>query len=285
MSSSRLGSMAPVMIDESNLSRAWARAILHVQEHAGTDIVPLIVSISAFDDERVVQEDPALRAALDDLLRKTDNWDVETVAFTIFPNQIWKIAAGDRARLFSLYRDTVPRYRAMNKTNNGRGLYFERMTMYGAGPCDGNQLEFIISQQLSRTGVRRSMLQTAVFDPGRDHVTSAQLGFPCLQHVTFVPMKAGLVVNAFYATQQLFDKAYGNYLGLARLGAFMAHEMRLPLVRLNVFAGVAKLERIAKTDAGLTAIVEALRRPAASVQGPALPAVATKSTPRAEGRV
>ena len=98
-------------------------------------------------------------------------------------------------------------------------------------------------------------------------------------------MKAGLVVNAFYATQQLFDKAYGNYLGLARLGAFMAHEMRLPLVRLNVFAGVAKLERIAKTDAGLTAIVEALRRPAASVQGPALPAVATKSTPRAEGRV
>src|SRR3546814_7420399 len=69
------------------------------------------------------------------------------------------------------------------------------------------------------------------FDPGRDHVASAQLGFPCLQQVSFEPTTAGLVVNAFYATQQVFDKAYGNYLGLAQLGAFMAHEMDIPLAR------------------------------------------------------
>ena len=87
------------------------------------------------------------------------------------------------------------------------------------------------------------MLQAATFDPGRDHVASAQLGFPCLQHVSFVPTAAGLVVNAFYATQQIFDKAYGNYLGLAQLGAFMAHEMGMPLARLNVMVGIAKLER------------------------------------------
>ena len=110
----------------------------------------------------------------------------------------------------------------------GRGLYFERMVMYGRGPCDGNQLEWILSQFGSRKGVRRSMLQAATFDPGRDHVASAQLGFPCLDHVSFVPTRAGLVVNATYATQQVFDKAYGNYLGLTRLGAFMAKEMGHP---------------------------------------------------------
>jgi hypothetical protein len=39
-----------------------------------------------------------------------------------------------------------------------------------------------------------------------------------MQHMSFEPTQEGLVVNAFYATQQLFIKAYGNYLGIAQLG-------------------------------------------------------------------
>ena len=101
--------------------------------------------------------------------------------------------------------------------------------MYGGWPLmAGNQLEWILSQYARRKGVRRSLLQATTFDPQRDHTASARLGFPCLQHVSFEPTKVGLVVNAFYATQQIFDKAYGNYLGLAQLGGFMAHEMNLP---------------------------------------------------------
>ena len=124
------------------------------------------------------------------------------------------------------------------------------MVMYGRGPCDGNQLEWILSQFNARKGVRRSMLQATTFDPDRDHVASAQLGFPCLQQVSFEPTTAGLVTNAFYATQQIFDKAYGNYLGLTQLGAFMAREMGMPLARLNIMVGIAKLERINKSDNG-----------------------------------
>ena len=103
------------------------------------------------------------------------------------------------------------------------------------------------------------MLQASTFDPGRDHVASAQLGFPCLQQVSFEPTPAGLVTNAFYATQQIFDKAYGNYLGLAQLGAFIAHEMGISLARLNVMVGVAKLDRINKSDADLVPLVAAAR--------------------------
>ena len=147
----------------------------------------------------------------------------------------------------------------MNRRANGRGMYFERMVMYGRGRCDGNQLEWILSQFNSRKGVRRSMFQATTFDPGRDHVTSAQLGFPCLQQVSFEPTPAGLVTNAFYATQQIFDKAYGNYLGLAQLGAFMAREMGMSLARLNVMVGVAKLERIPKSDADLAPLVAVAR--------------------------
>ena len=206
-----------------------------------------------------------MRQAVDQLLKRKGRLKVEDVAFTIFPQRLWEMSRGDRTRLFALYRATFPRWQAMNKKANGRGLYFERMVMYGRGPCDGNQLEWILSQYGSRAGVRRSMLQATTFDPGRDHVASAQLGFPCLQQVSFEPTAAGLVVNAFYATQQIFDKAYGNYLGLAQLGAFMAYEMDMPLTRLNVMVGVAKLERITKSDPDFAPLVAAAQ---ALVAGP-----------------
>ena len=42
--------------------------------------------------------------------------------------------------------------------------------------------------------------------------------------------------------QYLIQRGYGNFLGLAHLGAFMAREMKLPIARLNVMAGVEKLD-------------------------------------------
>jgi hypothetical protein len=196
---------------------------------------------------------------LDSVLAELDFWDIETVAFTIFPERYWRLAGGDRKKLFKLYHDAFPRIQAMNPRNNRRGLYFERLAMYGSGPCEGNQLEWVLTQYTDRSNVRRSMLQATTFDPARDHLPDAQLGFPCLQHVTFVPTRGGLVLNAFYATQQLFDKAYGNYLGLSHLGGFMGHEMGLPFVRLNVHIGVAKLERITKGEPRLAKLIEAAR--------------------------
>lgn len=268
----------PFMIDDTNLSRAWGRLLLHVFDGAGTEVAPLILSLSGFGEDGAVVEDPIVHQALDRLLRRKGKLVVDDVAFTIFPQRLWQMSCGDRARLFALYRTTFPRWQAMNRKANGRGLYFERMVMYGRGPCDGNQLEWILSQFNARPGVRRSMLQATTFDPGRDHVASAQLGFPCLQQVSFESTPAGLVNNAFYATQQIFDKAYGNYLGLAQLAAFMAHEMRMPLARLNVMVGVAKLERIAKSDADFAPLVAAMKvliaSPSASTPRPAVAAVA-----------
>lgn len=267
----------PLVISDNNLSRAWSRALLCVLDGAGTEISPLVLSVTGFDDKGEACEDLAVRQALDNLLRLKNRLVVEDVAFTIFPQRLWELSRNDRDRFFALYRATFPRYQAMNKQANRRGHYFERMVMYGRGPCDGNQLEWILSQFHARVGVRRSMLQASTFDPGRDHVASAQLGFPCLQQVSFEPTDKGLVVNAFYATQQIFDKAYGNYLGLAQLGAFMSREMDMRLVRLNVMVGVAKLERITKSDSELAPLVAAaeilVSNPVASVIPPPLPTI------------
>ena len=105
------------------------------------------------------------------------------------------------------------------------------------------------------------MLQATTFDPARDHVAATlQLGFPCLQQVSFEPTPAGLVTNAFYATQQIFDKAYGNC--SCRFTA--ARRLRRPrdrechLARLNVMVGVVQLKtRITKSDADFPPLVTA----------------------------
>jgi hypothetical protein len=272
MSKSNSHADEPTIIGDTNLSRAWARLFLQIFDSRRTELSPLTLSLTGFDTDGGIAEIAGVRESLDRTLKLKHKISVETVAFTIFPERLWKIARGDRKRLFSLYAGAYPRYVAMNRAANGRGLYFERMTNFSkAVPCDGNQLEFILSSYNERAGVRDTMLQVAIFDPARDHIKMARVGFPCLQHLSFVPTKEGLAVNAFYATQYVFDKAYGNYLGLAQLGAFMAHELNLPLARLNVTVGVANLDGVKKSDASLAPLIAAARAAVAPATPPKAP--------------
>ena len=217
----------PLLIDQPSLSLAWAEAFLAARAVSGHRLTPLTVSFRGFDGP-VVTEDPVIRSALDAATADAGMQKVQTVANTIFPQALWRRAKGDRHALYADYRENLPEYVAMARDKNRRGLYFGRLIAYdldhktghrlphippGTIPADGNQLEFII--QRCKKGVRVSALQASMFDPARDHTTAAQLGFPCLQHLTFVPLlsKGTLSLNAFYATQQLFEKGYGNYLG------------------------------------------------------------------------
>jgi len=78
------------------------------------------------------------------------------------------------------------------------------------------------------------------------------MGFPCLHQVCFTPIGTngceGLAVTGFYATQHIFEKAYGNYLGLYRLGHFVAHEMKLRLVRMTCISASARLGNVDKSE-------------------------------------
>jgi thymidylate synthase len=139
--------------------------------------------------------------------------------------------------LFNRYERLLPKLRRVRA--NVHGIYFERMIAGGPGGTE-NQLEFAIRTYTARPAVRRSVLQIGIFDPGLDHSASALRGFPCLQHVTFVPTRDGLFLNAFYATQYMIERAYGNYLGLCRLGHFVGHELGVPLARVTTFIGLAQ---------------------------------------------
>jgi hypothetical protein len=257
-----MSNSSPRLIEEENLSHAWAEAFLHIIDNPGKEISPLVVSITGFNDGIPNEDiDIDIRQSLDKCLADNGEQTIHTVANTIFPYSLWRRSKYQRHELFERYLKFLPRAKVIKhcKQKNRRGLYFERLIAFGSGPCDGNQLEYIISEYRARPGVRRSMFQASIFDPGRDHVRNAQLPFPCLQHVSFVPQGETLTLNAFYATQQIFNKAYGNYLGLCRLGNFMAHEMGLTFSRMNCFIGVAKLDNITKTSDTLTPVIKVCR--------------------------
>lgn len=126
------------------------------------------------------------------------------------------------------------------------GLYFERLIDFG--PNKVNQLRHVI-ETYKGGNHRRSALQAAIFDPNEDHTNQRQRGFPCLHQVAFTPIESGgLCVTGFYAMQLIFERAYGNYLGLCRLGNFVAHELGMHLERMVCIAAVGKYAQVAKSD-------------------------------------
>lgn len=253
-------SSMPLLIAEPNLSTAWARAFLHILDHPGKEVSPLVISIDGFHTGQPL-EDETLTRALDAALVAVGEQEVHTVANTIFPTSVWRLSRGDRQRFYATYIKSIDRYKALAKAKNNRGLYFERLIAFGTDgvPCDGNQIEYIIEAYLARPGVRRSMFQATIFDPARDHVATAPMGFPCLHSISFVPGDGGLALNAFYPTQQILEKAYGNFLGLCRLGAFVASQMGLEFRRLNCFIGIEKLDEQPKSSPALTDLIAACR--------------------------
>lgn len=240
-------------IEDGNLSVAWARALRGVSAPGRKEVGPLVVSITGFDADCAFQEEPRIRSALDAVLRQGDMQGVDTVAGTIFPWSMWNQSAS-RDQLFRRYQKIAPRLKRASDKNR-RGIYFERM-ITGGPPGKENQIDFALATYGARNGVRRSVLQIGVFNPALDHSAAAQLGFPCLQHVTFAPVDGGLCLNAFYASQYLVERAYGNYVGLCRLGRFAAHELGVPLTRMTCFTGIAECEVAKNRLEGLLATVD-----------------------------
>ena len=231
-------------ISSDNVSAAWGRAILHLISPGVDEVSPLVLTVhlranSSFERETV-------RKAFDDAIlnlrsRHRKLQPCNTVANTIFPHSMWNPNDPDAAKVFDRFENAWPRIQrcALNR----RGSYFRRMTAFRArnGDKPVNQLKHVIDTYRGGNH-RRSALQAAIFDPALDHNDSPRQLFPCLHQVAFTPVaNEGLAITGFYATQYVFDRGYGNYLGLCRLGAFMAKHMGLQLVRMTCVASVAKL--------------------------------------------
>ena len=165
-----------------------------------------------------------------------------------------KLFKNDRQEFYKEYKANFKRISKLdlksNKKRNGRGTYFQRLIDYPGGENGINQIENIIQSIQDNKNNRRSRYQATTFNPNTDNLDGPYLGFPCLQHVTlYVTKKSGLVLNGFYAMQHIYEKAYGNWLGLINLGKFIANELDIPFERFNCFISIEKLDTLSKTEA------------------------------------
>ena len=232
-------------IEEDNLSVAWAKALFSVVDKG--EISPLTVVIRDFSDGEPREVVPIRRLLDCTLGAEAKSHSCNEVANTIFPKSLWNPKA-DRHQLYDRYRRIIPR--VLRYRLNRYGVYFHRLIGYDHDDTykNGiNQLEHII-QTWYRGNHRKSALQAAIFDPRKDHTNQRMRGFPCLQQVAFAPQGVdGLMVTGLYATQYIFERAYGNYLGLCRLGQFMAHEMGKQLTQVNCVASSAQAGKRTKS--------------------------------------
>ena len=236
------------LIEENNLSKAWAKAFLRLMKSSGGSISPLIVSVQGLTNNSI-PEDEKIRNALSEELCIHRESKIDTIAGTIFPTSFWN---HDKKRklLYERYLRCWPRIKKSCSANR-RGTYFYRLIEYGKNNQSVNQLEHIISTWQLGTH-RHSALQASIFNPELDHTKQRQLGFPCLQQISLNAQgtngRDGLTIVGFYANQHIFEKAYGNYLGLSLLGQFLAQEMGLYLKEMICISSVAKLGNYSKNS-------------------------------------
>ncbi|MCL6216917.1 hypothetical protein [Zunongwangia pacifica] len=232
----------PVLIEEENLSKAWCKVFQYIIDNAGNEITPLILTLTGFEEDKLINNE------LNKDLAKNRLDSIEIVSETIFPQSLYLFHNNSRQKLFEVYIGNVlPRIKKIDKRNRS-GTYFERLIAFG--DTKKNQLDIIIDSLKQDSKIkRRSKSQAAIFDPLKDHKNGVFQSFPCLQHVSFYKSEnGGLIINSFYAMQYLYQRAYGNWLGLINLGKFVAQEAGLELERFNCFVGVEKLDHLTKSQ-------------------------------------
>lgn len=244
----------PVLISDDNLSHAWAKAFCFVLRPGRSSQRPMLISIGGFQND-LPQENVDLRQKLDETLRQQGKYSTLVSAGVIFPYKEWERAGRPHYKIFfSWYlQNFLPRLRARN-TINRNGTYFERMIAFKGVKTIAGKSEKTTMDQLSHViehwkrdlkkgrRPRQSALQIACFDPAKDHTGQVLRGFPCLQQLGVIYDDTNsIAINAFYPTQYIFDRAYGNYLGLSHLGTFLAHSLKARFVQLNVFVGKPEL--------------------------------------------
>lgn len=237
------------IVAANNVSNGWAALLDRVVAAPGQTLGPVVLEIDCADG--VVAEDRFIRHIVEEELQRLGKFSVDTTSFLIFPWKLWlKLGRPDLRKFSEFYRSQVyPRLLSRDRNRNGRGTYFQRMIQFSGivEKSDGreeknvNQLERVLEiwEKAEDKGrhPRHSALQATIFDPAKDHHGMALCGFPCLQQVSFDYHGDQLTVNAYYPTQYLFDRGYGNYLGLCHLGQFMAAQMDLRFAALICFIG------------------------------------------------
>ena len=236
-----------ISIVGDTLTDVWLADLEYLRDHGGEQL-NLVTTIKDPDPDQL---DARIVAELDDWLFRKGRQRVGTVANTIFPVAYLRGCAS-RQHFYERYLARLPQLR--RHKGNGQGTYFGRLIKYPASADvkrgeTMNQLEGIIQKLQTQVGGRRPKrfaYQAQIYVPGRDD--TSQMGFPCLSFVSFQLDRGRLCLTALYRNQYYFERALGNFVGLARLQCFVAEAAGLKLGSLTVHACHAEIDALGKRE-------------------------------------
>ena len=216
-----------------DVASAWIGVLENVLGRPGQRVTNIVVRI-----KEPLEEEVEVRRLADNFFA-TRLKPIETVANTIFPSS-WAQRRPEPNELAAYYRERYPLLRRF--PGNRHGTYFGRIVSFPNqdGPCD--QLTRTV-ENLRREGRRRgglsSIYELAIYRAGE---INGLRGFPCLSLCSLHMVAGALHLTAHYRNHYLVERAYGNYLGLARLQHYIATAASLEIGELMVVAGHARID-------------------------------------------
>jgi len=240
----------------ANLSEGWLDAVRAVEPMPKGKGIHLLIRI--LDP---VTEDPAIRAAAQGLIddynaahSRNEMPDIETTRNTIFP-AAWARRHPDPVELAQYYRDRYTKDGLRGFRGNSRGTYFGRIVAYPRGdeeePAD--QLSDTIRKlkaELAYRGGKSSRYEINIYNERKDRNPES---FPCLAHLSVHLHEVRLHMQAVYRNESLIARAYGNYLGLGELQAYIAGKADVEVGELMMTLGHVELDAGKRAIRGLLA--------------------------------
>jgi hypothetical protein len=270
----KVGTEMSIFVDASNIGDAWLQAYQTLLEAHDRQAVNLAINI-----EQPLREDLGVRRALEQTLAglatsrpRTTVHSVHTVANTIFPISLYRPDQPDAAKRFFERASTVSQLHHRRK--HEWGTYIGRLIRYDqADGSSVNQLERFLTLLNGDTNWA-DIYEAPLTYPGETSGIAAsdmlligpddrrRMGGPCLAHVSLTSVDGHLHLTALYRRHYYLARAYGNFLGLARLLNFLAHESGREVGQMLVVGSHAEIEP------GLpVATLKALMRAATEAQG------------------
>lgn len=230
------------LIEAGSVSEAWLNAITLLHGTKGRKAVHLVARI-----HDPTGEIPEIRAEADQLIEQSNAkpapWPIDTTRNTIFP-AAWARRNPEPEDLAQYYRDRYSELRQVgDRRDNTRGTYFGRVVAYPrADNTFGDQLTDTVRklrQELAGGTPKSSRYEINIYSEAKD---TPAMSFPCLAHVSVHLHDKRLHMQAVYRNEYLIARAYGNFLGLGQLQAYLAVAAGLELGELLMTINHAELD-------------------------------------------